>query len=257
MAKSTDSASTRPDAGGAKKRNLFSRRPKDGAPAAPKKPGRVKQMVEIFQMTRRYDPNVVWLMLLAFLVVVAVSLGVGFAVSNWPTGLILGIPLGLLAALLIMSRRAERAAFAQIEGQPGASGAAINTLKRGWIVEEQPVAVNPRTQDAVFRAIGRPGVVLVSEGPTHRVRPLVDAERRRLNRILPNVTVHVIESGRGEGQVELSKIAKTMQKLKPELTKVEVSAVNKRVASLGNKLPIPKGIDPYKARPDRKAARGR
>jgi hypothetical protein len=109
----------------------------------------------------------------------------------------------------------------------------------------------------VFRAIGRAGVVLVSEGPSHRVRTLVDAERRRLSRILPNVTIHVIESGRGEGQVELSKITRKMNKFKPELTKAEVGAVSKRVASLGTKLPIPKGIDPYKARPDRKAARGR
>ena len=109
-------------------------------------------------------------MLLAFLGVVAVSLLVGFLLDNWITGLIIGIPLGLLAATLILSRRAERAAFAQIENQPGASGAALGTLKRGWITEDQPVAVNPRTQDAVFRAIGRPGVVLVSEGPTHRVQ---------------------------------------------------------------------------------------
>jgi hypothetical protein len=208
-------------------------------------------------MTRRHDPMVVWLMLLSFLGVVAVSFLVGYLLENWITGLIIGIPLGLLAATLILSRRAERAAFAQIENQPGASGAALGTLKRGWITEDQPVAVNPRTQDAVFRAIGRPGVVLVSEGPTHRVRPLVDAERKRLARILPNVTVHVIETGRGEGQVPLSQVAKKMNKLDKELTKLEVSAVSKRISSLGNRLPIPKGIDPYKARPDRKAARGR
>ncbi|WP_026554233.1 DUF4191 domain-containing protein [Arthrobacter sp. 35W] len=254
MAKSTDSASTSPDA---PKRSLFSRRPKDGAPAKPKAPGRVKQMVEIFKMTRRYDPNVVWLMLLVFLGVVAFSLIVGFLVGNWITALILGIPVGFLLALIVMSRRAEKAAFAQIEGRPGASGAAMSSLRRGWIVEEQPAAVNPRTQDAVFRAIGRPGVVLVTEGPSTRVKTLVDAERRRLARILPNVTVHVLETGRGEGQIELSKLTKTMQKLKPELTKVEVGAVNKRIASMGSALPIPKGIDPFKARPDRKAARGR
>ena len=111
--------------------------------------------------------------------------------------------------------------------------------------------MNPRTQDAVFRAIGRPGVVLVSEGPSNRVKPLVDAERKRLARILPNVTIHVIESGRGEGQVPLSQIAKKMNKLKGELTKTEVSAVSKRISSLGGRLPIPKGIDPYKARPTR------
>jgi F0F1-type ATP synthase assembly protein I len=254
MANSPDSSKPTPAASDAPKRGLFSRKPKE---AKVKKPSRLKQINEVFQMTRRHDPMVVWLMLLSFLGVVAVSFLVGYLLENWITGLIIGIPLGLLAATLILSRRAERAAFAQIENQPGASGAALGTLKRGWITEDQPVAVNPRTQDAVFRAIGRPGVVLVSEGPTHRVRPLVDAERKRLARILPNVTVHVIESGRGEGQVPLSQIAKKMNKLDKELTKLEVSAVAKRISSLGNRLPIPKGIDPYKARPDRKAARGR
>ncbi|MCZ2402384.1 DUF4191 domain-containing protein [Paenarthrobacter sp. Z7-10] len=257
MAKSTDSANASSDPDAVKKRSPFFRRGKGSTAVGPKKQNRVKQLVDIFKMTRRHDPNAQWLMLLVFLGVIVVALGIGFLVGNWITGLILGIPLGFLGALLILSRRAERAAFAQIEGQPGAAGAAINTLRRGWIVEEQPVAVNPRSQDVIFRAIGRAGVVLVSEGPSARVKPLIDAERRRLNRILPNVTVHVLESGRGEGQVELRSLAKKMQKLKPELTKGEVSAVNKRVASLGNKLPIPKGIDPNKARPDRKAARGR
>jgi hypothetical protein len=190
-------------------------------------------------------------MLLAFLGVVAVSLVVGLLLNNWITGLIIGIPLGFLAATFILSRRAERAAFAQIENQPGASGAALSTLKRGWITEEQPVAVNPRTQDAVFRAVGRPGVVLVAEGPTHRVRPLIEGERKKLARILPNVTIHVIETGRGEGQVPISQVAKKMNKLNKELTKTEVSAVSKRISSLGSRLPIPKGVDPYKARPQR------
>ncbi len=233
MANSPDPSNSSP-ASDAPKRGLFSRKPKA---AKAKKPSRLKQIGEVFQMTRRHDPMVPWLMLLAFLGVVAVSLLVGFLLENWITGLIIGIALGALAATLNLSRRPERAAFAQNE--------------------DQPVAVNPRTQDAVFRAIGRPGVVLVSEGPSNRVKPLVDAERKRLARILPNVTIHVIESGRGEGQVPLSQIARKMNKLKGELTKTEVSAVSKRISSLGGRLPIPKGIDPYKARPDRKAARGR
>jgi F0F1-type ATP synthase assembly protein I len=254
MAKSPDSSNPTPAASDTPKRGLFSRKPKE---AKVKKPSRLKQMGEVFQMTRRHDPMVPWLMLLVFLGVVAVSLLVGLMLENWITGLIIGIPLGFLGATLILSRRAERAAFAQIENQPGASGAALGTLKRGWITEDQPVAVNPRTQDAIFRAIGRPGVVLVSEGPAHRVRPLIDAERKKLTRILPNVPVHVIQSGRGEGQVPISQVAKKMGKLNKELTKTEVSAVSKRISSLGNRLPIPKGVDPYKARPDRKAARGR
>ena len=248
MAKSPDSINSTPAGSSAVKRGLFTRKPKE---AKAKKPSRLKQIGEVFTMTRRHDPMVPWLMLLVFLGVVAVSFLVGFWLDNWITGLIIGIPLGLLAATFILSRRAERAAFAQIENQPGASGAALGTLRRGWITEDQPVAVNPRTQDAVFRAVGRPGVVLVSEGPTHRVKPLLDAERKRLARILPNVPVHTIQTGRGEGQVPLSQVAKQMGKMKNELTKLEVSTVSKRIASMGTRLPIPKGIDPYKARPNR------
>ncbi|CAM3189674.1 hypothetical protein PSET11_03177 [Arthrobacter ulcerisalmonis] len=247
MAKSTDSSNPTA-ASRAPKRGLFSRKPKE---PKVKKPSRLKQIAEVFTMTRRHDPMAPWLMLLVFLGVVAAGLLVGFLLDNWITGLIIGIMLGLLGATLILSRRAERAAFAQIENQPGASGAALGTLRRGWITEDQPVSVNPRTQDAVFRAIGRPGVILVSEGPTHRVKPLIDAERKRLTRILPNVTIHVIESGRGEGQVPISQVAKKMGKMKKELTKLEVNTVSKRISSLGNRLPIPKGIDPYKARPNR------
>jgi F0F1-type ATP synthase assembly protein I len=254
MAKSPDPSNTTPSDADAPKRGLFSRKPKA---AKAKKPSRLKQIGEVFQMTRRHDPMVPWLMLLAFLGILAVSFLVGFLLQNPITGLIIGIPLGLLAATFILSRRAERAAFAQIENQPGASGAALSTLRRGWITEDQPVAVNPRTQDAVFRAVGRPGVVLVSEGPSHRVKPLIDGERKRLARILPNVTIHVIETGRGEGQVQISQVARKMGKLKAELSKVEVNAVSKRISSLGNRLPIPKGIDPTRARPDRRAARGR
>ncbi|MFQ4150466.1 DUF4191 domain-containing protein [Arthrobacter sp. LAPM80] len=253
MAKSTDSANSNADE---TKRSLFSRKPKA---VKSKKPGRLKQMVDIFKMTRRHDPMVTWLMLGAFLGLILVAMVVTLLVSpgNWITGLLLGIPLGLLAALLIMSRRAERAAYSQIEGKAGAAGAALSSLRKGWIFDEQPASVNPRTQDVVFRAIGKPGIVLVTEGPSNRVKGLVDAERRRLNRILPNVTVTVIETGKAEGQVPIAKLTKKMGKLKGELTKVEVSAVNKRISSMGNKLPIPKGIDPYKARPDRKASRGR
>lgn len=253
MAK-TDSTSSNADE---TKRPLFARKPKVEKPKKTKKPSRIKQMVDIFKMTRKSDPMITWLMLGAFLLPIAICFGIGFWLQNWITGLLVGVPLGLLAALLVMSRRAERAAYAQIEGKPGAAGAALSSLKKGWIFDEQPASVNPRTQDVVFRAIGRPGIVLVTEGPSSRVKGLVDAERRRLNRILPNVTITVLQTGKGEGQIPIGKVTKTMGKLKNELTKVEVSAVNKRISSMGNKLPIPKGIDPYKARPDRKAARGR
>ena len=63
MANSPDPSNSSP-ASEAPKRGLFSRKPKE---AKAKKPSRLKQIGEVFQMTRRHDPMVPWLMLLAFL----------------------------------------------------------------------------------------------------------------------------------------------------------------------------------------------
>lgn len=225
---------------------------------ATKKPGVFKQLGEVFSMTRAHDPKVVLWMSLAFVAALAIGLVVGLLLNNWITWLLIAVPFGLLAAVVIMNRMAEKAAFARIDGRPGAAGAALSTLRRGWIIPEQPVAVSPKTQDAVFRAVGRPGVVLVTEGPTNRVRPLVEKERRNMQRFLPNVPIQVLATGHGDDQVELHQLSKTLKRMKKTLTKQEVQAVDKRLSSLGStKMPIPKGIDPYRARPDRKAMRGR
>ena len=79
-----------------------------------------------------------------------------------------------------------------------------------------------------------------------------------MGRVLPNVPIHVINAGRGEGQTPLAEVGKKMKKLPKSITKLEISAVDKRLSTLGSaKLPIPKGIDPNRARPDRKSMRGR
>lgn len=250
MAKNSDNeAATQP------KRGLFSRKPK--AEKQNKEPGRLKQIGQVFQMTRRNDPMVVWWMALAALAVIAVCLVIGILINNWITMLIIAIPLALLAAMFIMSRRAERAAFSQLEGRPGAAGAAMSVLRRGWILKQEPVAYN-RHQDLVFLAVGRPGVVLVSEGPKNRVREIVTSERKRIARVLPNVPIHVINAGQDEGQTKLVDVAKEMKKLPKAITKLEVSAIDKRLSTLtANRLPIPKGVDPSRARPNRRAMRGR
>lgn len=225
---------------------------------AGKKPGVFKQLKQVFTMTRAHDPKVVLWMALAFVAALVVGLIIGLLLENWITWLLIAIPFGLLAAVLVMNRKAEKAAFAQIEGRPRAAGAALSTLRRGWIIPEQPVAVHPKTQDAVFRAVGRPGVVLVTEGPSNRVRPLVEKERKKMARFLPNVPIEIIQTGNGEGQVALHEVSGTLKRLPKKLTKQEVQAVDKRIAALGSsKLPIPQGIDPYRARPDRRSMRGR
>jgi len=226
--------------------------------STPKKQGRLSQLRAVFAMTRRSDPAAVWWMLLAFVGTVAVAFVVGYLIDHPIYVTIIGVMLGLLLAVAILARRAEGAAYAQLAGQPGAAGATLQGLRRGWSVEQQPVAIDPRTQDMVFRAVGRPGVVLVTEGPVPRVNRLADKERKLLNRVLPNVPVTIVNAGDGPEQVPLRKVSRTMTRMKPALTKGEVSEVAKRLRALGAaKLPIPKGVDPMRARPDRKATRGR
>ncbi|QTX04816.1 DUF4191 domain-containing protein [Agromyces archimandritae] len=224
---------------------------------AQKEPGRLKQMWQVFQMTRRYDKAAQWLMLGGFLAPIAVAVVLAIFVSggHW-LSLILwvlaGVLFGVLLAMIILGRRAEHAAYKQIEGQPGAVGAVLRSgLRRGWVGNEMPVAVNPKTQDAVYRAVGRGGVALVSEGPASRTKRMLDDERRKVSRVLPNVPITILAVGRDEGEVPLDSLAKSLKQIKRTLTKPEVAAVNNRLNSLQTQLPIPKGVDPMKVRPQR------
>lgn len=215
------------------------------------------QVFDAYKMTRQQDPAVTWWVLATFFGVLAVALVIGLAWGPWVYMLILGLPTAALAAMFVLARRAERAAYARIEGEPGASMAALGTIRRGWSFDENPVAMDARSRTPVFRGVGRPGVVLITEGTGPVVTRLAEAERKRTARVLPDVPIHVIQVGNATGQVPLTKLVKTVRKLKPVLNKHEVAVVLKRLTALGGaRLPIPKGVDPMRARPDRKGMRG-
>lgn len=208
-------------------------------------------------MTRRYDPAMVWWLLLSLAgpIVVGVVLAQILSPENifgYILWVVIGVLAGVLLGLIVLGRRAERAAYSQIEGQPGAVGAVIKSaLRRGWIANEMPVAVNPKTQDAIYRCVGRGGVVLIAEGPVSRTQRLSDDEKRKLTKIVPNVPITVLTVGPDEESIKLYKLGWRMTRIKHALTKNEVYAVNNRLASIGTNIPIPKGMDPMRARPSR------
>ena len=224
-----------------------------------KEAGRIKQMWQVFQMTRRSDPNITWYLILAFILPIAASI----VVSVWLLDgnilsivltIITGIMLGLLFAMIILGRRAERAAYTQIAGQPGAVGAVLkNGLRRSWIGSEEPVGFSPRTMDAVYRAVGKPGIVLISEGPVSRTQPMLDKERANLARLMPSVPVHEVHVGPDADSTPLHKVPAVMRKFPNKLTKAEILVVDKRIASMSKMkgFGIPAGIDPTKVRAPR------
>ena len=148
-------------------------------------PGIITQLKQVFAVTREHNPRLVLWMALAFAAALLVGLVIGLLLDNWITWLLIAIPFGVLAAVIVMNRLGERAMYSRLEGQTGAAGATLSSLRRGWIVSEQPVAMNPKTQDLVFRAIGRPGVVLVTEGPVQRVGKLLTKDSARWSASCP------------------------------------------------------------------------
>ena len=147
----------------------------------PKEIGKLRQLWRVFKMTAKVDKSAPWVALLAFVlpVLAGVGLGIIFDARNalvifvWT---LLGVMVGLLAGLAVMSRRAERAAYSQIQGQAGAVGAVLSSsLKRGWRTSEMPVAISPRSRDAVYRTVGPAGIVLIAEGSRAIRSPFAEA----------------------------------------------------------------------------------
>ncbi|WP_299445253.1 DUF4191 domain-containing protein [uncultured Phycicoccus sp.] len=238
------------------------------APA--KKQGRIAEIRQAYRALKSLDPKLGWWMLGVGLATAVAIVAVGFLVGDfWRWyGILVAIPTGALAATIVMNRRGNKAMYGALEGKVGAAGATLTGLgKRGWYASQEPVALEgargTRPQDMVdaamvFRALGRPGVVLIGEGPPGRVAKMLKAEEKKVARVAPGVPVHLWTVGEGEGQVPIRKISSKLTRMKPSLSKAEVSVVNKRLTSLGGiRPPIPKGVDPTKARMDRRAMRGK
>lgn len=229
-------------------------------PAKPtREPGRIRQLLKVYALTAKTDkPAVIW-----SVAVFAVLLGVGLLIASIvaPGSIFAGIMwgfvggmAGLLGAMIIMSRRAEAAAYLRFEGQPGAAGAVLNSaLRRGWRFNEMPVHISPKTQELVYRAVGPAGIVLIGEGTSRaRVQAMVEDERRKAARIAPGVPINALYVVSGDaGSTPLAKLAKTILGYKRTLNRSEVAVVANRLDSVRMNIPVPKGIDPTKVRAPR------
>ena len=166
---------------------------------------------------------------------------------------------GVLAVLIVFGRRAQKAQYAQIEGQPGAAAAALSQLRRGWKVEPG-IAFN-RNQDLVHRVVGPPGIVLVGEGNPNRLRTLLANERRKHERVASETPIHEVVGGDGEGAVPVPKLTKHVSKLRPQhqarRDDRRAAAAARRSTPTGSNMPIPKGPVPTSMKGARQNMRGR
>ncbi|MFD0414552.1 DUF4191 domain-containing protein [Streptomyces sp. NPDC127108] len=219
------------------------------AAASAAEPGRLKQIALTYKMTRRADSKIGLIIAAVGIVTFGVFLAIGLWIDH-PIYLgILGFILAFLAMAIVFGRRAERAAFGQMEGQPGAAAAVLDKIGRGWTTT--PAIAMNRSQDVVHRTVGKAGIVLVAEGNPNRLKPLLAAEKKKMARIVADVPVHDVIVGNGEGQVELKKLRTTLLKLPRVLQGPQVTATNDRLKAMGDlmsNMPLPKGPMPKGAR---------
>ena len=194
--------------------------------------------------------RLLWLEIFGFFLAGAALVGVPVAyLLNTLTAILIAIPAGLIASVYWFSRRAMSAAYSQIEGQPGAAAAVAQQMRGGW--QTTPgVAVN-KNQDLISRVVGKPGVILISEGPSSRVLPMLVAERKKTSRWVPDVPIYEIQIGNEEGQITLAKLQRALNKLPRNLRGGQITDMRRRldaVSAVGGGIPIPKGPMPTSSR---------
>ncbi|WP_110183216.1 DUF4191 domain-containing protein [Nocardioides solisilvae] len=231
---------------------------------APENLSRRQQLVRSYQMAKRSDQRLgLWILGAALL-----GAALGFLViwllpgEGWIStvfAVVGAILLGLLAAIIVFGRRAQKAAYTQMEGQPGAAAAALGMLRRGWKVD--PVIAFTKQQDVVHRVVGPPGIVLVAEGGSPaRIRQLLASERRKHERVASETPLHEVVCGNGEGQVPLPRLVKHVTKLGRNVKPAQMTDIINRLKALDanrSNIPLPKGPVPSSMKGMRGNLRGR
>ena len=222
------------------------------------------QIMQTYTMAKRSDPRLGLILFGVFVVAAAVGFGLltllpGSGVLSLVLSIIGAFLIGMLAALLVFGRRAQSAAYTQMEGQPAAAAGALQMLRRGWKVD--PVVGFTKQQDVVHRVVGPPGIVLVGEGSSAtRVKQLLATERKKHERVAYEVPIHEVVCGRGDGEVPLPKLVRHVQKLGRSVKPAEMTDILQRLKALDaqrGKLPLPKGPVPTSMKGMRSQQSGR
>lgn len=225
---------------------------------------RSRQFIETYRMTKKSD-RWIGLILLGWFLFAA---GLGFVVFGilLPTSGVIGwiititatLMLGLLAPLYVFGQRAQKAAYKQMAGQPGAAAGALRMLRRGW--KTDPMVGFTKQQDFIHRVVGPPGIVLIGEGNPNRLRQLMSTEKKKHERVAADTPVHEVWCGDDEGQVPLDKLVRHVQKLGRQVKPAELTDVLSRLKALDAQrslMPIPKGPVPTSMKGMRGNLRGR
>jgi hypothetical protein len=209
--------------------------------AKEKKPSWFSQVVQTWKLTTPLDPSIRWIVPLLFVGVTAALGFVGIQVGGFALALTATSPAwGLIAALFVFGRKAEKAAYGSIEGTPGAAAQVLTTLRGGWFTTPA-IEVN-RAQEIVHRVVGRPGVILIVEAKPGAA--IAQSAKQKTARWVGETPILEIYVGSGPGQTPLANLTRAVKKLPKVLRPAEVTDLRRKLDAAGGGLPIPKGAMP-------------
>ena len=227
----------------------------------PKDMGRLRQIKRAYQVTHEHDRALPYLLIGAFLLPVAISVVLGLLWGYVFNMILAGVMTGLLAAMIVLVRRAKRATYKRYAGKTGSAEVALQMLPKKWV--STPAIAANRHQDVVHRTLGPGGLILIGEGESGRVRQLLASEVRKHERVAYGVKVTTVIMGNKDGQVPLDKLADHIRKLPKTLQPHQITDIRQRLRALDAlrpPVPVPKGpmpTSPRQVKGVRQAMRGR
>jgi len=208
---------------------------------APAKTKWHKQLRETYAFTKEHVSALGLKLFGLFVAVSGLLLAVGFAIKMPVLMGIVGIGAAFLVTIFFFGKVAEKAAYSSIDGQLGAAASVLTAMRsrQGWFTTGG-VGVD-KAQNVVHRVVGRPGIILVGEGP--RPANLLAEQRKAHARFIPDVAIHEITVG--EHGVTLNALQKTVKKLPKTLRPSEVTDLRRKLDALPKtSIPMPKGPMP-------------
>lgn len=211
--------------------------------AAAGEPSTWENFTKTVAIIRRNDRRALPYGIGAGVLVLAVLLGIGFAIGHWTTFLVVGLVLGLLGGMNTFLFRGRKAVYAEVEGQKGVALHVVRQMRGDWKITEA-VQFN-RSQDFVHRVVGRPGIVLIAEGRPQAARDMMITEARRVRRVAADAPLHEVVVGTGVGEVPLGKLSNHLTRLPRKLGKDQVRSLDVKLKAVGNtNIGLPKGPMP-------------
>lgn len=214
------------------------------------------QLWQAFNLQRKQDK---WLIPIMLGVILGTALVFWLISLLWGGSwwmVILGLLVGVTLSVWVFTKRLENSMYDKVDGQTGAVGWTLQNMKNSvgiaWVTETG-VATNHQ-MDVVHRTVGNPGIILTGEGDPKRLKPLMDSQAKRMDRVMPGVPVYRVVVGNDEsaGQTPLKKLSRSLLKLPRNYKKDDVYAMVNKLEAIdkargGQMRNLPKGPIPHQA----------